>query len=572
MKTFFRIIASLMALLGMAACQQFEIDTQITPEKAAANIRLVCDALSTYEVAALNPDDISFTITANTPWAITRSGGEDWCSVSPTSSSASALVSDITVKMDSNPGLEERSITLTIKGDNVPVAKTITITQGKNTSLYVTPIAQEYAAVGGPLNFSINTNVAWEVRSNASWLSFNRTSGNPDPEGRAITIVATAAASSVMERVATITVIAGDEQESFDVAQRGSFELAGIFDAFPGAGGSQAFFLRTDLPWEVNCDQTWLSFDQTEGTGEGKNIKITATATPNESNNRKATVSVKAGGAVKSFEVLQKGVNFELVAPASTEISRVGGSLVVEVNTDMEWSVECSVADWAVEKTDASHIKVTLPWNNKFATVEGTLTLKGPGGLTDELTLTQPCNFTLDGHYELLPDGSVKIYNDVPTRVTAIDQYRFLQMILTLGDVSFVDNGRLWVVTKAGDCNIYNQVTVGGTVRLRTDGTLKDGSTSTYNNAKYSLSKDEMNKMSKYQFNILPDPADATKHITQFFYNDEESPRATLNSVSGIMDLPAESFSYWFGVASEDLVANDSWYVVKSCDIIPVEG
>ena len=45
MKTITRIIASLSVLMTAAACQQFEIDTQMTPEQEYANLRLVCDAV-----------------------------------------------------------------------------------------------------------------------------------------------------------------------------------------------------------------------------------------------------------------------------------------------------------------------------------------------------------------------------------------------------------------------------------------------------------------------------------------------------------------------------------------------
>ena len=39
MKTITRIFASLSVLLAAAACQQFEIDTQMTPEQEYANLR-----------------------------------------------------------------------------------------------------------------------------------------------------------------------------------------------------------------------------------------------------------------------------------------------------------------------------------------------------------------------------------------------------------------------------------------------------------------------------------------------------------------------------------------------------
>ena len=75
MKTITRIFATLCVLGAAAACQQFEIDTQMTPEKEYANLRLVCDALTTYSVPASRPDNITFNVSSNSPWTVTRSGG-----------------------------------------------------------------------------------------------------------------------------------------------------------------------------------------------------------------------------------------------------------------------------------------------------------------------------------------------------------------------------------------------------------------------------------------------------------------------------------------------------------------
>lgn len=119
MKTILRTIACL-GVLGLAAsCQMYEIDTQMTPEKAAASIRMECDALPSYTVPALNPGTVTFNVSSNTPWTITRSSGADWCTVTPSSSSAGALISDVVVKFEPNTEREDRTATLTLKGDKV---------------------------------------------------------------------------------------------------------------------------------------------------------------------------------------------------------------------------------------------------------------------------------------------------------------------------------------------------------------------------------------------------------------------------------------------------------------------
>ena len=124
MKTIVRFIACLSFTAALAACQQFEIDTQMTPEKEYASLRLVCDAVDAYSFAATGAESITFNVSANTPWTVTRSSGADWCNVTPSSSSASALIADVVVSVDDNMSGEDRTATLTIKGETELVAST----------------------------------------------------------------------------------------------------------------------------------------------------------------------------------------------------------------------------------------------------------------------------------------------------------------------------------------------------------------------------------------------------------------------------------------------------------------
>ena len=319
MKTLTKIFAGL-AMLGAVSCQMYEIDTQMTPEKAAASIRMECSAVDTYNLPAQNPGNITFNVSSNTPWTITLSSGADWLTVSPASSASSALITDVVVTAQTNTSTSDRSATLTRRGDNIVNSKIITIKQDRAGRLYVTPMVNDYSALGGPLTFTIQTNQAWEVRSSEGWLKFNRESGEPDPEGRTITITATADASTVLERTATVTVTAGDQQESFDVTQKGIFKVTELSDSFASAGGSQTFTIKTDLPWEITSDKSWLTFDATSGSGDSSAKTITATASANDGALRKAVVTISAGGVEKTFEVSQLGFTFEIIAPESTEL------------------------------------------------------------------------------------------------------------------------------------------------------------------------------------------------------------------------------------------------------------
>ena len=556
MKTLIRIFAPLAVLGALASCQMYKIDTQMTPEKLAASLRMECSATDVYTLASQDPDAISFNVSANTPWTITPSSGADWLEVSPASSASSALISDVTVVAQSNNSLQDRSATLILRGENISKTKIITIRQLRAGRLYVTPMVGDYSAAGGPLSFTIQTNQSWEVRSSEGWLTFNRENGEPDPEGRTITIIATADPSNVLERTATVTVTAGDDEESFDVLQHGTFLVTELSEPFDGNGGEQTFSIKTDLPWEINADQTWLTFDKTSGTGDGSVTTITATAAANEGALRTANVTVSAGGVDKSFVVSQKGFTFEIVTPASTELPRLGGEMVLAVNTALAWEPSTDVPGWSVEKIDASSFKVKADFNNIFIPKTGVVKITA-AGVVDELELTQDINFSFSG-VEVLEDGSVKIESKNKARVTLLDPARYASFVLELGDVVADDKAELVLSTHdANGSEMQCQIRLGaGKNRLRTNG----GATG-YNTADINMTVAELNALKTYRMDFVPNAENPANIDVAFSYNG--TPRASITAPSPFVGNEATA-TYFFG--TEDASAGSTAvFIVKSC-------
>jgi hypothetical protein len=562
MKTITRIFASLSVLLLAAACQQFEIDTQMTPEQEYANLRLVCDAVDSYSFAATNADKVTFNVSANTPWTITRSSGAEWCTVTPSSSSVSSLISDVVVSVADNDSGEDRSATLTVKGERINKYYTITINQSRKGRLFVTPVAKDYAATGGPLSFTINTNVPWSVRSDVSWLKFSPENGQPDPDGRTITVVATAEPSDVMERVATVTVTAGDDEETFDVTQKGSFEMTAITGEFPGAGGSQALKLRTDLPWTVSADKDWITFDKESGEGSNSQTIINVTAKPNDDAARKAVITVTAGGESHTFEVMQAGSAFAIIPPADPTIDRKGGELLIEVDATKSWEPKTEVPGFSVEKVDDNHFKVVAGFNNIFAPRKGQVSIVAASGATDSIEITQDTNFTVQNG-EVLEDGSVKLSGDKGTRVQFKDGLRCMTLVLTMGEKNFGDAGQLWVQGSIGSVNIYNQLSLGGNTRIRTDGNMADeAGTSAYKSSSYSITKDELNAMTTYEYGLKPNAEDPK--LLDMWFNVDGAEKKFHTGNNPFYYNP-DLVNYYFGFYSA--TSDGSWYVVKSCDL-----
>lgn len=473
MKTIVKILS--VGLLA-AACQQFYVDTQMTPDQAVA--KLECDALETYTIQGDKPQAVSFKVASTTPWTITGYEKAEWLKVSPVSSAFSSLSEDIVINAVANPNYQDRSATLTLSSEGTDTTYKIVINQTRKGKLFVQGVTDAFEAEGNTLPFTIETNLAWEVRS----------------------------------------------------------------------------------------DEQWLSFDKNSGVGDGTVQTINATAAANASVARKATVTVSAGEDKVSFEVNQKGQSLEFLPVEEPVIDRMGGSLELGVKTTMNWVVECDNSDFSVVK-EADKVVVSAPFNNKFKARTAVITIKPASGdfgdVSSSVEVSQDCNFELSGACEVLEDGSVKISagGDRP-RVTTKDRLKYVSILLTMGDVHFGDKGHLCICTHdsglAGNSELQCQVNLDGNKRLRTNG----GNTS-YNTAKFSISKDELNALKTYQVDFVPDTETSGNIHLEFFYNGTSL--ASLSSPSPFVDDPESGGHYFFGFESSK--DDDSWYIVKSCDI-----
>ena len=563
MKTTVKILASLSMLIAAVSCQQFYVDTQMTPEKMAANARLESNVFNAYTVSASNPQPVSFNITSNVPWSIVRNDNAEWCTISPMSSAVAGLNTDVTIEAMENEALEDRSASFTIRSDSYPTKSyTFTITQGRRGQFYVTPITKAYSAMGGPLNFTISTNYPWEVRSDAGWLSFSPASGegSSDP----IQIVATAERSNVLSRTATISVIVNDVEESFEVRQEGKFELTEPSGVFEDVGGTMDFKIKTDLEWEVSVDKMWLTVSEESGEGDGTAKILTLTAEANDAVERKATVTVSAAGENRTFQVAQNGVKFEIVEPASTELSGISGELVLEVNTALAWEPFSEEAWMAVEKVDDAHFKVSATWNPYFAPRTANVGIKS-GSNTNAIALTQDVNFTVE-NAEVQEDGSVKILGDQKSRVYLKEPARYVSIVLEMGASYFDDKAQFFMCTHdaAGDSELQCQINLAGNnKRLRTN-----GSHTTYGSTKFDITKDELNAMNEYRVDFRPGTT-AGMIALEFFYNlisrclhDTYSSKPIVSPYAD----PAATGTYFFGTESA-VSGSGTWYIVKSCNV-----
>ena len=323
MKTtsFIKGLAIAAAAMFFGSCQQLYIETQ--PE---VEIKMTTDARESYTLSGTNPQPATFSIGSTTPWEITGYEAAEWLSVKPASSALSSLSADVTITAVPNDTYESRSATLTLKGEGIQNVWTIVVTQGMKSKFYVQPITQEFEGGESSLPFTIETNLAWEVRSADAWLTFDKTSGVGT--GAIETITATAAANPGIERTTTVTVTAGAETETFTVRQ-GGMTLEFItteLEMINYAGGEALLDVEASVDWTVTSSAEWLTVEKVDS-------QVKATATANSAfAPRTAVVTISGFGITAEFEVTQDSPyeleNAEILEDGSVKLDGAAGARI----------------------------------------------------------------------------------------------------------------------------------------------------------------------------------------------------------------------------------------------------
>ena len=321
--TFLKSLTLAAAAFFFGACQQYYIETQ--PE---VPIKMDTDVREAYTISGTNPQPVTFSIASTTPWEITGYEAAEWLSVKPASSALSSLSTDVTLTAVPNDTYEDRSVTLTLKGEGIDKVWTIEVSQVMKNKFYVQPITEEFdGKTENSLTFTIETNLAWEVRSADAWLTFDKTSGTGT--GAIETITATAAENPGTERTTTVTVTAGADVVTFDVLQKGGKTLEFVtteLEMISYAGGEALLDVNASMDWTVTSDAEWLAVENA-----GTQVKATAAAN-NGFAERKAVVTIEGDGLTAQFELTQDTMfeleNAELLEDGSVKLDGANGARI----------------------------------------------------------------------------------------------------------------------------------------------------------------------------------------------------------------------------------------------------
>ena len=231
-----------------------------------------------------------------------------------------------------------------------PAAK-VTVSGGQS----VTALPQ-----GGDLTISFTANKQWSISVNKgssteSWISCAPNSGSA---GDCVAIVSTTANETGAQRVAVITITAGDASASVTVTQ-GEWQSITAEDRTEKVGyegGNVSFSYKSIGDVSVKSDSDWIKYIETKAqeqhtamfevganTGAARTGKVTFSC-----GGKSVVLTVEQDAFVEVFSLSQQAVT----------VGSEGGTVIVEVTSNLGYHVSTSVS-WIHEVTTRATSKTT---------------------------------------------------------------------------------------------------------------------------------------------------------------------------------------------------------------------
>jgi hypothetical protein len=329
----------------------------------------------------------AINVVSNCTWTVSSS--HTW--LKPSVSSGNGNVT-LACTADNNPTTVIRSATLTFSAAGV-ANQIITYTQGAASPIVeILPATLGFVASGGSASVTVISNTSWNISSNQTWLSLNKSAGTGGS-----TFVCTAAANMwTSARTATVTISAtGVTAQTITIEQDGVGLTLSVSDTsltFAVAGENKSVNITSNTSWTASDDADWLTLSAASGTNNGQ-LTITAEANSSQSS-RTSTVTISANGVSnRIITVTQDGTEITLsVSENSLSFTASGESKEVSITSNASWTVS-SDADWLTLSVVSGYnnwpFTVTSAANTTQSARTATITIAANGVGDRTITVTQ---------------------------------------------------------------------------------------------------------------------------------------------------------------------------------------
>lgn len=347
----------------------------------------------------------SVSFTSNAAWTASVGASTSWLKVAPTSGAAGSHT--LTITTEENNTYDERNATLTIKAGNA--SQNLTITQKQKDGLTVTSNKVEIGADGG--DFSIeakaNVSVSYEIEESAKeWITAIENRGLTTKTFR----FSAKANEKDVPRKGDIILRGGDGlTETVTVYQEGEQPTLVITsdDIMIGNDGETIKIeVKSNVDYTMTLpDVDWINKEESRGISAYTHYLAIA---PNETyDHRNAVVYFQSvtENLKDSISITQLQKDAIIVAKNEYTMAADGGSLLIEVNSNVQFEVTTSV-DWIIHNAgsrglESKHLNFIVNKNEGQEKRSGIIKLQYKE-LSETITVTQNY-FNIEGNIEGMP-------------------------------------------------------------------------------------------------------------------------------------------------------------------------
>ena len=359
--------------------------------------------------------DYSLTLTAPEAW--TASCADSWVKVTPSSGNAGTV--EISVKIAADKSSTEANSKIVFKSGTqtveVPVKR---LAKDPARLIIASETEIQTPKDGGTYAIKVESNIKWEVSSNASWAKIE---GQATKRDNAVISVNVAENTTPEETVATITIkpLEGGLEEQTVTITRGASDATSMtidknqIDA-PADGGTYSVAVTTTAKWKVSksWEGDWLSLSNAEGTGSGSfTIKVNPATSSNEMSTVLTVEEVRSDyykPVQLNVLVTRKGkANAELsVDPTSIYAPIEGGEFTVTIKSNYAWTasitgskfISVSVNKFEYDLPSLTYMVVTIKPATDEKETTGSITIRSSyGGLQQTINIKRAA--ILDKYY-----------------------------------------------------------------------------------------------------------------------------------------------------------------------------
>ena len=314
-----------------------------TPSEPEPGITISSDIITNGLTFSNSEGSQSISFTTNVDWALTIDGGSGWCTPSATSGSSGTV--SVTFKVSANDKTDDRKATITITAGTA--SKTFSIFQEK---LYVMKVHTDSINVefsGETIELKMETNAEYKTTISCDWIKQKEglmfeVAPNETNEVRKAEITFSNEEKNLKQTV----VITQDAKPGITI----SSDIITNGLTFSNSEGSQSISFTTNVDWALTIDggSGWCTPSATSGSSGTVSVTFKVSAN-DKTDDRKATITITAGTASKTFSIFQEKLYVMKVHTDSINVEFSGETIELKMETNAEYKTTIS-CDWIKQK------------------------------------------------------------------------------------------------------------------------------------------------------------------------------------------------------------------------------